>query len=122
MTTASSTIAQCPLCGNCADGRITIIDAHCTAKIYQDQFDYFDSHVDNACNTQCDLCLHRAPFSEFVTGFKPFTSVELEDLVAFLGVVAKHYKDLSGERMARRCIGLLRYLDKPIRPATAGES
>jgi hypothetical protein len=113
-------LAQCPVCGNSAEGRITIT-ANCSAKIYQGSFDYFDSFVIGASDTQCDACLHRAPFSEFASGVKPLSSTELEELVTFLGKIAEQHRHLNGERMAKRCIGQLRYLARPSTPATAGD-
>ena len=114
-------LAQCPVCGNSADGQITIT-ANCSAKIYQGRFDYFDDCVDAVSETQCEACLHCAPFSEFASGVKPLSSTELEELVTFLGEVAERYKHCNGEQWAKRCIGQLRYLTSPSAPAIAGES
>ena len=105
--------AQCPVCGNSADGQITIT-ATCSAKIYQDSYDYFDSYVYAGSDTQCEVCLHRALYSEFVSGVKPLSSTELEEIVTFLGEVAEQHKHLRGNYLAKRCIGQLRYLSEAI--------
>ena len=113
-------LAQCPVCGNSADGRITIT-AICSAQIDQGSFNYFDSYFHGGSDTQCDECLHRAPFSEFASGFKQLSSTELEELITFLGEVAKQHRHLYGEHMAKRCIGQLRYLARSSAPAAAGD-
>jgi hypothetical protein len=112
---------QCPVCGNSANGAITIT-ANCTAKVYQDSFDYSNCSVGRTSATQCDECLYCAPYSEFESGFKPLGSAELDALITFLGEVATQHKTLKGEHMAKRCIGQLLYHNRYSAPATAGDN
>ena len=102
--------AQCPVCGNRADGQITIPTKGC-ATVFNNHIQYTDCNIDQVAYTECNACDYRAPFHKFVSGVKSLSSTELEELITFLGEVAKFYKHASGENMAYRCIGQLRYLD-----------
>ena len=103
--------AQCPICGNRADGQITI-PTRGYATNYQNSVQFLHCDIDRAAYTECNACGYRAPFNEFQSALKSLSSTELEDLVTFLGEVAEHYKDKINEHMFNRCIGQLRYLAK----------
>jgi hypothetical protein len=75
-------------------------------------------------------CNHVNNFAEFEVGVLPFTQIELDETISFLRKVSDEFSHLRGERIANRCIGVLRFFSKTIAvedleqtsaPAVAGE-
>jgi hypothetical protein len=123
-------IATCPICGNDKDGTIQIT-ATATATVKNGHsLLYEDCNVSLHSETRCMECNHVNNFAEFEVGVLPFTQIELDETISFLRKVSDEFSHLRGERIANRCIGVLRFFSKTIAvedleqtsaPAVAGE-
>jgi hypothetical protein len=123
-------IATCPICGNDKDGTIQIT-ATATATVENGHsLLYEDYNVSLHSETRCMECNHVNNFAEFEVGVLPFTQIELDETISFLRKVSDEFSHLRGERIANRCIGVLRFFSKTIAvedleqtsaPAVAGE-